>query len=83
MEDKDYLRKFKISAWDLIQATSGGHKNITNLSSLDFFKKGKVSYVSQVIKSVMAAMTEELSRVQLRNVDDEGNETFEDYLGDI
>jgi hypothetical protein len=35
-KQKDLLRKVEISAWDLIQAQSGGHKDISNLSGWNF-----------------------------------------------
>lgn len=34
--EKELLDKVTINAWDLIQATSGGHKCITNISSLNY-----------------------------------------------
>lgn len=35
---KGILRKVKISVWDIIQANSGGHKCITNISGLNYLK---------------------------------------------
>jgi hypothetical protein len=35
-EDRKILDNIKISAWDLIQANSGGHKCITNISGLNY-----------------------------------------------
>lgn len=35
------LDKFGVSAWDLIQANSGGHKCITNISGLNYLARAK------------------------------------------
>jgi hypothetical protein len=35
-QDKELLDKIKITAWDIIQANSGGHKCITNISGLNY-----------------------------------------------
>lgn len=36
---KDFLNELKVTAWDIIQYSSGGHKDITNISSLNFISK--------------------------------------------
>lgn len=38
-EDKQVLDDITVSAWDVIQANSGGHKCITNVSGLNFFSR--------------------------------------------
>jgi hypothetical protein len=40
-KDLDILDKINIKAWDLIQANSGGHKCITNISGLNYLGRGK------------------------------------------
>ena len=35
------LDKVGVSAWDIIQANSGGHKCITNISGLNYFGRSK------------------------------------------
>jgi hypothetical protein len=40
-KQKNVLKKIKVSAWDVIMASSGGHKNITNLSGLNFLDNTK------------------------------------------
>lgn len=40
-KQKDVLKKINVSAWDVIMASSGGHKSITNLSGLNFLKDSK------------------------------------------
>ena len=38
-KQKAVLDRIKVSAWDVIQANSGGHKCITNISGLNFFSR--------------------------------------------
>ena len=38
-EQKQILDNITVSAWDVIQANSGGHKCITNISGLNFFSR--------------------------------------------
>ncbi len=54
-KQKDILKKITVSAWDVIMASSGGHKNITNLSGLNFLKdtKGMMNDISMEISKVM------------------------------
>ena len=40
-EHKQMLDKIEVSAWDLIQANSGGHKCITNIGGLSYLGRGK------------------------------------------
>ena len=40
-EQKEMLDKVTINAWDLIQANSGGHKCITNISGLSYLGRSK------------------------------------------
>jgi hypothetical protein len=40
-EHKEMLDKIGVNAWDLIQANSGGHKCITNISGLNYLGRGK------------------------------------------
>jgi len=40
-KQKQILAKVYVSAWDVIMASSGGHKSITNLSGLSFVKDTK------------------------------------------
>jgi len=40
-EHKEMLDKIGINAWDLIQANSGGHKCITNISGLNYMGRSK------------------------------------------
>ena len=40
-EHKEMLDGITVNAWDLIQANSGGHKCITNISGLSYLGRGK------------------------------------------
>jgi hypothetical protein len=40
-EEKSLLDKIGINSWDLIQANSGGHKCITNISGLNYLGRSK------------------------------------------
>lgn len=40
-EEKSLLDKIGVTAWDIIQANSGGHKCITNISGLNLFGRSK------------------------------------------
>ena len=42
-KQKEIMKKVTVTAWDVIMAGSGGHKNITNLSGLNFIKKNQYS----------------------------------------
>lgn len=55
--DKNFLKSFKISAWDLVIANSGGHKDITNISGLNFYGKGYVD----LMKDIQQAIVDEMS----------------------
>jgi hypothetical protein len=39
--EKNLLDKIGITAWDIIQANSGGHKCITNISGLNYIGRSK------------------------------------------
>jgi hypothetical protein len=39
-EEKKKLDNIALNAWDLIQANSGGHPSITNISGLNFIGRG-------------------------------------------
>jgi hypothetical protein len=40
-EEKSILDQVTVSAWDIIEANSGGHKCITNISGLNYLGRGK------------------------------------------
>lgn len=62
-KQKEILRKIQIPLWDLIQAGSGGHKDITNISGLNFWGKG---YVDDLMKPMMVAAAEAMKDKELK-----------------
>ena len=52
------MKKITINLWDIIQAQSGGHHDITNLQGLSFYGKG---YVDDIMKPIMADIATEMS----------------------
>jgi len=40
-DEKEMLDKVSVNSWDLVQANSGGHKCITNISGLNFLGRSK------------------------------------------
>ena len=40
-KEQELLDKITVNAWDLIQANSGGHKCITNISGLNYLGRSK------------------------------------------
>jgi hypothetical protein len=49
-KQREVLDKITISAWDLIDANSGGHKCITNISGLSYLDRSKRPPVSKYYK---------------------------------
>lgn len=56
---KNILKKVTVTAWDVIQAQSGGHPNITNISGLNFIGKGYVN----IMKDMAQGIVKELQRL--------------------
>lgn len=54
-KQKEIMSKVYVNAWDVIMASSGGHKSITNLSGLNFLKdtKGFMNDLSVEIAKMM------------------------------
>lgn len=82
-ENKKFLKEFKITAYDLIKNSSGGHKDITNLSGMQFLKYNKENmkkyfntnnYID-VLKKVARDLIN-LITSKLKNIDDMKNENF-------
>lgn len=64
------LKMLKVSGWDIIQANSGGHKCITNISGLMYFGKQGTQY----LKDFQAEFEKELKSKILVNNPIEGKE---------
>jgi hypothetical protein len=45
--ERKALKKLKVTGWDMIQANSGGHKCITNVSGLMYFGKDGVPFLKK------------------------------------
>ena len=60
---KNILRKIEIPLCDLVQAGSGGHKDITNISGLNFWGKG---YVDDLLKPMMTAAANAMKDKELK-----------------
>lgn len=58
-KQKSILKKITLSAWDIIQAQSGGHKAITNLSGINFIGKG----YTDIMKDIAIDIVKELKKV--------------------
>ena len=61
-EEKDFMKKFHVTLWDLVQASSGGHKDITNISGLNFMGKGYVDFM----KKLQADLAKEMKTKSLK-----------------
>lgn len=55
-KQKDILKKISISLWDYIQAGSGGHKDITNISGFSFAGKGYIDIMRQFMADAAKEM---------------------------
>lgn len=54
-KQKAVLKKITVNAWDVVEASSGGHRDITNMSGLNFLKdtKGFMNNFSMELLNVM------------------------------
>jgi hypothetical protein len=59
-KQKNVLKKITVTAWDVINAQSGGHPAITNISGLNFIGKGYVD----IMKSMAMDVVKELSEIR-------------------
>ena len=56
------LRKVSVSLWDIIQAGSGGHPGITNISGLNFAGKGYIDNILHPMQRDIAQVLMDLSK---------------------
>lgn len=61
-EEKAALKEITVTAYDLIKKQSGGHRDITNISGINFLGKDSVAF----IKRMMAEMAKELKGAKLQ-----------------
>lgn len=52
-KQKNILKKITVSAWDIIQAQSGGHPSITNISGINFIGTGYVDIMKDMAKGIV------------------------------
>jgi hypothetical protein len=86
-KEMDLMDSIQVSAWDLINANSGGHKCITNISALNYFgrgkrpPKGKYSYDANAEDSAYVKFTKmiqrEFARVLKEKIAKAGDERYE------
>lgn len=62
-KQKQILDKITVSLWDIIQAQSGGHSDITNIQGLNFWGKG---YPDDLLKPIMSDIAKEMKSKHLR-----------------
>jgi hypothetical protein len=60
-KQKEVLKKVSVNLYDLILAQSGGHKDITNITALNFYGKGYV----EIIKDIMVELAKEMKDKKL------------------
>ena len=56
IKQKDILKKVSINLYDLILAQSGGHKDITNISGINFYGKGYVDIMKDMMVEIAKVM---------------------------
>jgi hypothetical protein len=61
-DEKKQLEDITVSAYDIIVKSSGGHRNITNISGINFLKGDSVGF----IKRVMSEFAKELKGAKLQ-----------------
>lgn len=62
-EERKSLWNITITLWDIVNETSGGHKDITNISGLNFWGKG---YVDELLKKMMFVAAKEMKDKELK-----------------
>jgi hypothetical protein len=58
--ERKALKLLKISGWDIIQANSGGHKCITNISGLSYFGKDGKEFLLKFQESLINKLKEKI-----------------------
>jgi hypothetical protein len=64
-KQKNVLSKITVSAWDIIKAGSGGHKDISNISGLNFIP-GKGVYI-KLMKKIQDDIADEMKDKSLKS----------------
>jgi hypothetical protein len=55
-KEKTALKKLSVTGWDMIQANSGGHKCITNVSGLMYFGKSGTQYLKKFAREFIRVL---------------------------
>jgi hypothetical protein len=58
--ERKALKKLSVTGWDMIQANSGGHKCITNISGLMYFGKDGVPYLKNFAREFINTLKKKI-----------------------
>ncbi len=58
-KQKNVLSKVKISLWDVVMSSSGGHPGIVNLSNLQFLGKGYTDTLKEIMTKISKRLNQE------------------------
>ena len=80
------LKILKVSGWDMIQANSGGHKCITNISGLQYFGKDGNVFLKEMSKEFVKQLKLKINSNNLNEdikkiVNENGDSKFNDIYG--
>lgn len=73
--EKKFLDSFRLDLWDIVKQNSGGHRDIYNVSGLNFYGKG---YPDALIKPIMKDIVDKMKDVELGERDT-SSKTFEEF----
>jgi len=66
----DVLKQVKIPLWDIVMTSSGGHKDITNISGLGYIKDiNGQAVLDKLLRSIAAEIAEQMKDMKLENVE--------------
>ena len=72
-DEKSYLKKYKISVWDIVTRNSGGHPSITNIQGMNFMKYNKemlkVAYDTEKYTDVLKKTARDFINVLKEKID--------------
>lgn len=59
--DKNLMKSVYVTAWDIIQAQSGGHKEITNLSGISLYGKGYKDMMMDIVTDIVKDLDQKVN----------------------
>lgn len=70
----DMLKQVKIPLWDIIMVSSGGHKDITNISNLSFYQyteenQGNQSNYKTFLRNIASEIANKMKDMELENIE--------------